>query len=579
IAAEKCTIMARSVDYLGHTFGPDGMTPDVKKVETILRWPVPTLVSELRSFLGLANYYRGFLPHFSNQARALYDLVTESTKIKSSTLLPWTEECEAAFVDIKEGLARLPLLNYPDFLRPFQLVTDASDAAIGGVLEQDGAPLSFFSQALTSTQRRWPVYEHYVAQCSRCLTIKARQQPPAALVPFPVGAPWHTIAVDFLFVGPSDQGPTKLLVIVDHFTRWADAYVVKGEGATDALAPLLQLCSQFGPPMRLLSDQGPAFESEIFHDVMKILGVTKVRSTPHHPSSNGHVERFNSTILNLLRMATQTIGDWQGHLRGVLWQYNSTPHSATGFTPFYLMFGREAPQMLLPSLYQYSSLMHDPESYAAYLARARAKIDDVMDEWATANGASYRLAALRQPSHRRHYVGQRVRLKIFHGNNAPARKLLPKWQADWCIFKFVAGSNNKTVVVRHFPDPREKVISTDYILADPIQPEMIPVQLNIVRMEPPVDEAPRVPLYPFKEIPRTGPVLQEDHLDHFADSDEVSSYVAEMGSPSHDRLYQPQPSAYWVAQDDTDVLQPLPQVGEVRSPQDGDMLIEDASGP
>ncbi|EER15720.1 hypothetical protein Pmar_PMAR010001, partial [Perkinsus marinus ATCC 50983] len=243
------------------------------------------------------------------------------------------------------------------------------------------------------------------------------------------------------------------------------------------------------------------------------------------------------------------------------------------------MFGREAPQILLPSLYQYSSLMHDPESYAAYLARARAKIDDVMDEWATANGASYRLAALRQPPHRRHYVGQRVRLKIFHGNNAPARKLLPKWQADWYIFKFVAGSNNKTVVVRHFPDLQEKVISTDYILADPVQPEMIPVQLNIVRMEPPADEAPRVPLYPFKEIPRTDPVLQEDPLDHFADSDEVSSYVAEMGSPSHDRLHQPQPSAYWVAQDDTDVLQPLPEVGEVRSPQDGDMLIDDASGP
>ncbi|KAF4684394.1 hypothetical protein FOZ60_007902 [Perkinsus olseni] len=159
IAAEKCAIAETSVDYLGHTFGPSGMTPDIKKVETILRWPVPGSVPELRSFLGLANYYRGFLPHFSERTRPLYELLTESIKLKTSALLPWTDTCEAAMVDVKENLARLPLLTYPDFTRPFQLITDASDVAIGGVLEQDGAPLSFFSQALTSTQRRWPVYE------------------------------------------------------------------------------------------------------------------------------------------------------------------------------------------------------------------------------------------------------------------------------------------------------------------------------------------------------------------------------------------------------------------------------------
>ncbi|KAF4759498.1 hypothetical protein FOZ63_003778, partial [Perkinsus olseni] len=319
----------------------------------------------------------------------------------------------------------------------------------------------------------------YVAQCDRCLTIKARQQPASALVPFPVGAPWHTIAVDFLFVGPSNEGSTKLLVIVDHFTRWADAYVVKGEGSIDALAPLLQLFSQFGPPARILSDQGTAFESDVFCNALKILGISKVRSTPHHPSSNGHVERFNSTILNLLRTATQTLGDWQGHLRSVLWQYNTCPHSATGFSPFYLMYGRDPPQTLLPSLYQYSSLMHDPTSYAAYLARARAKIADVVDEWVTANGAPHRLAADQPLSHRRHFVGQR----------------------------FVAGANNKTVVVRHFPDMKEKVISTDYILADPAQPDTLPPQLNIVRMDPPVNEAPRgeprVIVRPVMELPQT----------------------------------------------------------------------------
>ncbi|KAF4700210.1 hypothetical protein FOZ62_000575, partial [Perkinsus olseni] len=159
IAAEKCAIAETTVDYLGHTFGPDGMMPDAKKVDAILRWPTPTTVTELRSFLGLANYYRGFLPHYSERTRALYDLLTGTAKSKLSALPPWTPVHEVAFLDVKESLARLPLLAYPDFSRPFQLVTDASDVAIGSVLEQDGRPLCFFSQSLTATQKRWPVYE------------------------------------------------------------------------------------------------------------------------------------------------------------------------------------------------------------------------------------------------------------------------------------------------------------------------------------------------------------------------------------------------------------------------------------
>ncbi|KAF4648115.1 hypothetical protein FOZ61_003143, partial [Perkinsus olseni] len=159
IAAEKCAIAETTVDYLGHTFGPDGMMPDAKKVDAILRWPTPTTVTELRSFLGLANYYRGFLPHYSERTRALYDLLTGTSKSKLSALQPWTPAHEVAFLDVKESLARLPLLAYPDFSRPFQLVTDASDVAIGSVLEQDGRPLCFFRQSLTATQKRWPVYE------------------------------------------------------------------------------------------------------------------------------------------------------------------------------------------------------------------------------------------------------------------------------------------------------------------------------------------------------------------------------------------------------------------------------------
>ncbi|KAF4737131.1 hypothetical protein FOZ62_001140, partial [Perkinsus olseni] len=81
------------------------------------------------------------------------------------------------------------------------------------------------------------------------------------------------------------------------------------------------------------------------------------------------------------------------------------------------------------------------------------------------------------------------------------------WQPDWYIVKFIQGVNNKTVVLRHFPDLAEKVISTDFLLADPVQPHAVPPQLGVVRMDPPVEEAPSAPSFPFR---RLGDEVPED---------------------------------------------------------------------
>ncbi|EEQ99910.1 retrovirus polyprotein, putative, partial [Perkinsus marinus ATCC 50983] len=160
IAGDKCEIGRSEVTYLGHVFNDKGMSPDAAKVEAILRWPVPTTASELRSFVGLAGYYRHFVSHFSSVVRPLYALEPACKKEKSNSLLgKWKEEQDTAFLHLKCGLASLPALAYPDFEQPFQLVTDASDYAIGAVLEQQGRPLAFYSQALSGAQLRWPVYE------------------------------------------------------------------------------------------------------------------------------------------------------------------------------------------------------------------------------------------------------------------------------------------------------------------------------------------------------------------------------------------------------------------------------------
>ncbi|KAF4744225.1 hypothetical protein FOZ63_016856, partial [Perkinsus olseni] len=137
---------------------------------------------------------------------------------------------------------------------------------------------------------------------------------------------------------------------------------------------------------------------------------------------------------------------------------------------------------------------------------------------------------------------------------------------------------------------KEKVISIDYILADPVQPDIVPAQLNIVRMDPPVNEAPVVPLYPLLEVSSASSEAREAPSDHSA-RDEASSDRAEVGSPLS--AVQGEAPVYWVAQDrgnpsGSPAIPAAPSVAapsapslvpEVRSPQLGDVLVDDALGP
>ena len=99
---------------------------------------------------------------------------------------------------------------------------------------------------------------------------------------------------------------------------------------------------RFSPPEQLHSDQGRQFESELLAEVCSLLKVRKSHTTPYHPQGDGMVERVNRTLLCMLSTVTHNHpDDWEHYIRKVCLAYNSTAHSATGFSPFFLMFGRE----------------------------------------------------------------------------------------------------------------------------------------------------------------------------------------------------------------------------------------------
>lgn len=131
----------------------DGVATDPEKIASIRSWPPPQDIKQLRSFLGLTGYYRKFVRNFALLARPLTDL------LKKGALFVWTVQHQGAFEALQQALSSAPVLALPDFSKPFQIQTNASDTGVGAVLLQDGHPIAFVSKALGPRTRGLSTYE------------------------------------------------------------------------------------------------------------------------------------------------------------------------------------------------------------------------------------------------------------------------------------------------------------------------------------------------------------------------------------------------------------------------------------
>lgn len=163
VKKEKCAFAQKEVKFLGHIVGEGKLRMDTSKVKAIQEWEPPKKVTELRSFLGLVNYYRRFIKNYSSLASPLTDLLKKDRPWK------WDESCQGAFEDLKEMVTKEPVLVLPDFNKIYEIHTDASDFAIGGVLMQDGHPIAYESRKLNETERRYTVQEKEMTAVVHCL--------------------------------------------------------------------------------------------------------------------------------------------------------------------------------------------------------------------------------------------------------------------------------------------------------------------------------------------------------------------------------------------------------------------------
>ena len=132
----KCEFFKQELTYLGHVVSKNCIQTDSKKGEAVCKWPVPTNVTEVRSFLGFTNYYWRFIKKYVQVAKPLYKLISGENASKKWSSIRWDLECQEAFDKLKELCTTTPILAYADFGKPFKLHTDASVLGLGAVLYQ-----------------------------------------------------------------------------------------------------------------------------------------------------------------------------------------------------------------------------------------------------------------------------------------------------------------------------------------------------------------------------------------------------------------------------------------------------------
>ena len=656
----KCQIGMPSVTYLGHIFSETGMSPAPEKVSTVHNWPPPTDVGNLRSFLGLASYYRRYIHNFADIAAPLYHITNKGIPFV------WDDSCQLAFTNLKNALTHAPILKYPDFspaAKQFQLYTDASAAGIGAVLEQCGHVIAYASRTLSDSEKhysviqkeclavvhalkqfrhyllgrefsiitdhaplqwlsaqkmegllaRWalaiqeydftityrkglehgnadalswkeysdpehaaattqlpllmedlrqqqlsdPViyeihralshnrsippqwhqfplsrykqlwsqlclhdglvcrqytpspnlntvlvplipescrstvlYQHhdsasathlgfektsarvrqvgywvgmlqdiekYCRECTICQCTKPPKPTHAPLTTVPIGRPWEMVAVDVLEVPVSQHNNRYLLVIQDYMTKWAEAIPIPNQTAGRITKELIKVFSRYGIPDILHSDQGKNFESTILRQTLDAFGITKSRTTAYHPAGDGLVERFNRSLLQMLRAYVLHQNDWEQYLPLVLYAYRTAVHTSTGVSPFELMFGRCAHKPSLPS-----KVAHDVTSYQHQL---QAKLSQLMDfvEAHNTQASSRQKQYFDQHTRARSFVvGDPVWLSI-----PTAGKLDPRWEGEWIMQAVVSpttytihdGYRTKTVHIDRLR-PRLQAVTT-----------------------------------------------------------------------------------------------------------------------
>ncbi|WVZ81363.1 hypothetical protein U9M48_028749 [Paspalum notatum var. saurae] len=161
----KCDFWIEEVKFLGHVISNGGIAVDQSKVSEVQNWKIPEDVKGIRSFLGLAGYYRRFIEGFSKIAKPMTALLEKNIKFQ------WTSACQKAFEELKKRLTTAPVLTFPDMHKPFSVSCDASRLGLGCVLMQEGKVIAYASRQLRDHEKNYPTHDLELAAVVHALKV------------------------------------------------------------------------------------------------------------------------------------------------------------------------------------------------------------------------------------------------------------------------------------------------------------------------------------------------------------------------------------------------------------------------
>lgn len=216
----------------------------------------------------------------------------------------------------------------------------------------------------------------WIRNCRMCVARQNLPELAAPLKNIQTSSPLELVCMDFLSLEPDDSGIKSIFIVTDHFTRYAQAFPTKDQKAVTVARTLWEkYFTHYGLPERLHSDQGRDFEAKVINELTKLLGIKKTRTSPYHPQGDPQPERFNRTLLNMLgTLETEQKSNWSQHVATLVHAYNCSANDSTGYSPYYLMFGREAK---LPADVKFGFSVVTPEDrdHGTYVAKLRKQLE------------------------------------------------------------------------------------------------------------------------------------------------------------------------------------------------------------
>ena len=333
---------------------------------------------------------------------------------------------------------------------------------------------------------------------NRCSCVKQRRphtEQRAPMLSVTSASPGELVSVDFVHLEKSSGGYEYILTVVDHFTRFLQAYPTKNKSAKTAARHLYHdYIPRFGIPGRgILHDQGGEFENDIHHELQQYMGTKRIRTTPYNPSGNGQCERMNKTILQMLR----TLGEnqkskWKDHLNTLVHGYNCTKNSTTGFSPFYLMFGRKP---LLPIDLILGRVSESPKSHKQYLNHWRGVMKEAY--LIASENSEGRKGADRERRSEKAKLGMLEkgdRVLIKNKEKGGPGKLRSFWEQDIYVVVEEHGDEGVVYGVRKEKDPESRIRN--------VHRNML-MGCSQLPLEEPVDE-------PTEPLPQETPVRKKE---------------------------------------------------------------------